>query len=158
VHEAYLSHPGTAEEVIRFDSGKKSDWGVQASKHDPHRSTSVPALGPRVARARAPDLCRVSWAEKGARRPPHSQDWPGELRPWRDTQDQHHRSQVRPQAGGQRDVLPRPVRPRQECAVDRGARHRHHPQRRLTEPREAAAGACRQPRPLAGQESGASRP
>ena len=60
------------------------------------------------------------------------QDRHADLRPRRDDEDDHHRSQGRQQEGGQRDVLPGPVRQQQQFAVHQEPRHRHDPERRLS--------------------------
>ena len=52
-------------------------------------------------------------------------------------EDDHDRSQGRQQEGGQRDVLPRPVRQQQQFAVHQEPRHRHDPERRLNETKAA---------------------
>ena len=59
------------------------------------------------------------------------QDRHADLRPRRDDEDDHDRSQGRQQEGGQRDVLPGPVRQQQQFAVHQEPRHRHDPERRL---------------------------
>ena len=51
--------------------------------------------------------------------------------PGETTKDDHDRGQGRQQARGQRSVLPRPVRPQQQCAVHQEPRPRHDPERRL---------------------------
>ena len=78
------------------------------------------------------------------------QDRHADLRPRRDDEDDHHRSQGRQQEGGQRDVLPGPVRQQQQFAVHQEARHRHDPERRLI-PREASDVRRRLPPSLMGR-------
>ena len=70
----------------------------------------------------------------------HRQDRHADLRPRRDDEDDHHRSQGRQQEGGQRDVLPGPVRQQQQFAVHQEPRHRHDPERRLIARLKKAAG------------------
>ena len=52
-----------------------------------------------------------------------------DLRPRRDDEDHHDRSQGRRQEGGERDVLPRPIRQQQQFAVHQESRPRHDPER-----------------------------
>ena len=54
-----------------------------------------------------------------------------DLRPRRDDEDHHDRSQGRQQEGGERDVLPGLVRQQQQLVVHQELRSRHHPERRL---------------------------
>jgi hypothetical protein len=58
----------------------------------------------------------------------HRQDRHADLQPRRDDENDHDRSQGRQQAGGQRDVLSRPVRQQQQFAIHQEPRHRHDPE------------------------------